>query len=95
MVYILLQNQEWVASIYWITKPLNQYPKIKVWTSDEIQPSENYEKRTVVFDHMLLSKQAGNIYLFFTRERHKNIDNYYISQSYFHLPKTALRINSI
>ena len=43
---------------------------------------------------MLLSKQAGNFDLFFTRERHKNIDNYYISQSYFHLSKTALRINS-
>ena len=36
---------------------------------------------------MLLSKQVSKIDLFFTRGRHNAIDIYYISQSYFHLPK--------
>ena len=40
---------------------------------------------------MLLSKQENNIDLFFTRGRHNNIDIHYISQSYFHLPKSTIR----
>ena len=84
MNHILHQKQE---PIFIITKSLNQYPKIKAQTSDEIQPLNEYENSVVVFDDMLLSKQESNIDLFFTRGRHNNIDIYYISQSYFHLPK--------
>ena len=89
--HILFQKQE---PIFIITKSLNQYPKIKAQTSDEIQPLEYYENSTVVFDDMLLSKQESNIDMFFTRGRHNNIDIYYISQSYFHLPKNTIRNNS-
>ena len=42
---------------------------------------------TIVSDDMLQSKQESNIDLFFTGARHNNIDIYYISQRYFHLPK--------
>ena len=84
MNYILQQKQE---PIFLITKSLNQYPKIKAQTSDEIHPLEHYENSTVVFDDMLLSKQESNIDLFFTRGRHNNIDICYIPQSYFHLQK--------
>ena len=91
MNHILFQKQE---PIFIITKSLNQYADIKAQTSDEIEPLENYENSTVVFDDMLLSKQESNIDLFFTRGRHKNIDIYYISQSYIHLPKNTIRNNS-
>ena len=90
MNHILHQKQE---PIFVITKSLNQYPNIKAQTSDEIQLLNEYEK-SVVFDDMLLSKQESNIDLFFTRGRHNNIDIYYISQSYFHLPKNTIRNNS-
>ena len=70
-----------------ITKSPNQYPNIKAQISNEIQPLENYENNTVVFDEMLLSKQEINIDLFFTRGRHQKIDVYYISQSYSQTPK--------
>ena len=43
---------------------------------------------------MLLSKQESIINLFITRGRHNNIDIYYISQRYFHLPKNTIRNNS-
>ena len=91
MNHVLSQKQE---PIFIITKSLNQYPNIKAKTSDEIEPLEHYENSTVVFDDMLLSKQESNIDLFFTRGRHNNIDIYYISQSYFHLPKNTIRNNS-
>ena len=91
MNHILHQKQE---PIFIITKSLNQYPKIKAQTSDEIQPLNEYENRVVVFDDMLLSKQESNIDLFFTRGRQNNIDIYYISQSYFHPPKNTIGNNS-
>ena len=84
MNYILLRKQNPISII---TKSVNQDPDIKAQTSDEIQPLENHKNSGVVFDDMLPSKQADNIGLFFTRRRHNNIDIYYISQSYFHLPK--------
>ena len=43
---------------------------------------------------MLVSKPESNINPFFTRGRHSNIDTYYMSQSYFHLPKNTIRYNS-
>ena len=58
---ILLQKQE---PLFVFAKSLNQYPKIKAQTSDEIQPLNEYEISTVVFDDMLLSKQKSNIDLF-------------------------------
>ena len=84
MNHILHQKQE---PIFIITKSLNQYPNTKAQTSDEIQALNKYQNSIVVFDDLLLSKQESNIDLFFTRGRHNNIDIYYISQSYFHLPK--------
>ena len=89
--HILYQKQE---PILIITESLNQYPNIKAETSDEIQPLENYKSSTVVIDDMLLSKQESNIDLFFTRGHHNNYDIYYISQSYFHLPKNTIRKNT-
>ena len=80
--------------IFTITKSLTKYLDIKAQTSDEIKPLENYEKSTVVLDDMLLSKQESNIDLFFTPGRHNNIDNYYISRSFFRLPKNTIRIIS-
>ena len=67
---------------------------IKAPTSDENQPLENYENSTVVFDDMLLSRQESNKDLFFTRGRHGNNDIFFISQSYFHLPKNTIRDNT-
>ena len=67
MNHILLRKQE---PIFIITKSLNQYPKIRAQTSDEIQPLEIFENSTVVFDDMLLAKQESHIDLFFTRGHH-------------------------
>ena len=61
---ILLRKQE---PIFIITKSLNQYPNTKAQTSDKIQPIENYDNNTVVFDDMLLSKQESNIDVFHKR----------------------------
>ena len=42
----------------------------------------------------MLSKQESNIDLIFTRGRHSQIDLYYSSDSYLHLPKVTIRKNS-
>ena len=71
MDHIRLQKQE---PFLMKTKSLNQYPNIKAKTSDEIQPLNEYENSTVVFDDMLPSKRESNNILFFTRGRHNIID---------------------
>ena len=90
MKYILLQKEK---PTFEISKSLNQSPNINAQTSNEIQQLEKYENSTVVSDDMFLSKQESNIYLLFTRGRHRNIDTYFMSQSFFHLPKNTNGIN--
>ena len=43
---------------------------------------------------MLGSRNCSQIDEFFTRGRHENLDVYYISQSYFALPRQSIRNNS-
>ena len=84
--------------IYIITKsPPEQYTnsKIKIKEiSDEIKPLNEYENSIIVFDDILGSSNSRFIDQFFIRGRHNNLDIYYLSQSYFNLPKRTIRNNS-
>ena len=84
--------------IYIITKsPHEQYTdsKIKIKEiGDEIKPLNEYENGIIVFDDILGSSNSKFIDQFFTRGRHNNLDFYYLSQSYFDLPKRTIRNNS-
>ena len=91
MNYILLQKQKPISII---TKFINQYPTIKAQTSEENQPLENYENSPVVFDVLLVSKQASNIDLIFRRGRQNILCLNYISQNFTHLPKKSICNNS-
>ena len=61
MNYIPLQKQ---GPIFIITKSPNLYRNIKAQITEEIQPLENYENNTVVFDEMLLSKKKAILIYF-------------------------------
>ena len=78
--------------IYIITRSPNQYPNYK--TSNEIKPINKYKGSIVIFDDMLGAKNSSQIDEFFTRGRHEDLDVYYISQSYFGLPRQSIRNNS-
>ena len=84
--------------IYIITKsPPEQYTnsKIKIIEiNDEVKPLNEYENGIVVFDDILGSPNSRFIDQFFIRGRHDNLDIYYLSQSYFDLPKRTIRNNS-
>ena len=75
-----------------ITRSPNQYPNYK--TSNEIKPINKYKGSIVIFDVMLGAKNSSQIDEFFTRGRHEDLDVYYISQSYFALPRQSIRNNS-
>ena len=75
-----------------ITRSPNQYPNYK--TSNEIKPINKYKGSVVIFDDMLGAKNSSQIDEFFTRGRHEDLDVYYISQSYFALPRRSFRNNS-
>ena len=84
--------------IYIITKsPPEQYTnsniKIKE-ISDEIKPLNEYENGILVFDDVLGSSNSRDIDQYFIRGRHNNLYIYYLSQSYFDLPKRTIRKNS-
>ena len=69
---VVLQKQQ---PLFIITKSIKQHPNFKAQTLDEIQPLENYGiGSTIVFDGMLLSKQASSIGLSFCGGRHQHID---------------------
>ena len=84
--------------IYIINKsPPEQYTnsKIKIKEiSDEIKPLNEYENGIIVLDDVLGSSNSRFIDQFFIRGRHNNLDIYYLSQSYFDLPKRTIRNNS-
>ena len=70
--------------------------KIKIKEkSDEFKPLIEYENGIIVFDDILASSNSRFIDQFFIRGRHNNLENYYLSQSYFDLPKRTIRNNSI
>ena len=77
--------------------PPEQYTnsKIKVKEiSDEIKPLNEYENGIKVSDDILGSSNSRFKDHFFIRGRHNILDNYYLSQSYFDLPKKTIRNNS-
>ena len=75
-----------------ITRSPNQYPNYK--TSTEIKPINKYKGAVVSFDDMLGARNSSQIVEFFTRGRREDLDAYYISQSYFALPRQSIRNNS-
>ena len=93
---IRLDNPEQKIRI--ITRSPEQYSKIEI---EDVSVEEDLEDRTlqdfqnccVVFDDMLDTSQKL-IDPFFTRGRHNDLDVYYLSQSYFDLPKRTIRNNS-
>ena len=93
--YYMLKVLEKIGNnrpIHIITRSPNQYPNYK--TSTEIKPINKYKGSVVVFDDMLGARNSSQIDEFFTRGRHEDLDNYYISQSYFALPRQSIRNNS-
>ena len=84
--------------IHIITRSPGQYENIQL---EDVSVEEDLEDRAiqdfqsccVVFDDMLDTSQKL-IDPFFTRGRHNDLDVYYLSQSYFDLPKRTIRNNS-
>ena len=93
--YYMLKVLEKIGNkrpIHIITRSPNQYPNYK--TSTDIKPINKYKGSVVIFDDMLGARNSSQIDEFFTRGRHEDLDVYYISQSYFALPRQSIRNNS-
>ena len=75
-----------------ITRSSNQYQNYK--TSNETKPINKYKGSVVTFDSMLGVRNSSQIDEFYTRGRHKGLSEFYVSQSYFALPRQSIRNNS-
>ena len=67
--------------------------QVKVEVDLEDESIQDFQNCCVVFDDMLDTSQKL-LDPFFTRGRHNDLDVYYLSQSYFDLPKRTIRNNS-
>ena len=93
--YYMLKILEKIGNkrpVHVITRSPDQYPNYR--TSNEIKPINKYKGSVVIFDDMLGARNCSQIDEVFTRGRHEDLDVYYISQSYFALPKQSIRNNS-
>ena len=88
----VLEKIGYQRPIHIITRSPNQYPKYR--TSTEIKSIDRYKGSVVIFDDMLVAKNSSQMDEFFTRGRHEDLGVYYISQSYFALPRQSIRSNS-
>ena len=77
--------------VYIVCKTNNQYASKYHNQPSEILPTEDYGNKTIVFDNILGSKEAKISDAFFTRGGHQNLGIYYISQSWYELPKNPNR----
>ena len=75
-----------------LTRSPNQYPNYQ--TSNENKPIQKYKGSVVIFDDMLGARDSSEKDEFFTRGRLEDLDVYYISQSFFGLPRLGIRKNS-
>ena len=92
--YYMLKVLEKIGNkrpIHIVTRSPNQYPNNK--TNTEIKPINKYRGAAVIFDDMLGARNCSQIDEVFTRGRHEYLDVYYISQSYFALPRQSIRNN--
>ena len=78
--------------VHIITRSPNQYPKYK--TTTDIKPRNKYKGSVVIFDDLLGARNSSQRDEFYTRGRNEDLDVYYISQSYFALPRQSIRNNS-
>lgn len=76
---------------------LSQIQEIGLYTfsnNDDIVPPENAKKNSIfIFDDVITQKQ-NNIKSYFCMGRHKQIDCFYLTQSYTHVPKHLIRENT-
>ena len=79
--------------VHIITRSPNQYPNYK--TSNENKTINKNKRSIVIFDDMLGAQNSSQNNDFYTMGRHEGIELfYYISQSYFSLPRQTIRNNS-
>ena len=78
--------------IHIITRSPNQYPNYK--TSIDIKPLNKYKGSVVIFDFMLGAPNSSQIDEYYTRGNFEKITVYYISQSYFGVPRQSITNNS-
>ena len=94
----LIRLDDNTRKIHIITRSSEQYSNIEI---EQVKVEEDLEDKSiqdfqnccVVFDDMLDTSQKL-IDPFFTGGRHNDLDVYYLSQSYFDLPKRTIRNNS-
>ena len=98
--YLMLKNPPRIPNrdLYIITKsPPEQYSTSQIKTKEireGIKHQNEHENTIIFFDDILGSSNSKYIDLISIRRRHNNLDNCFLSQLYFDLPKRSIRNTS-
>ena len=90
-IYYMLKMLERIGNqrpIHKITRSPNRYPKFKLKFG-----IEKYKGSVLIFDDMLGARTCSQKDDFLKTGNHENLDVFYISQSYFSLPRQSIRDN--
>ena len=94
----LIRLDDNTRKIHIITRSPEQYSNIEI---EQVKVEEDLEDKSIqdfqiccVAFHDMLDTSQKLLDPFFTRGRHIDLDVYYLSQSYFDLPKRTIRNNS-
>ena len=93
--YYMLKKLEKIANkrpTHIRTRSANQHPKYR--TSNEIKQIDKFKGSVVIFDDMLVARNSSQIVEFYSRGKKEQLYSYYISKSYFALPRQSSRNKS-
>lgn len=80
--------------LYTILSPIRGIVIFMFSSNDDVIPLKDVKPNSVfIFDDVVFDKQ-NNIREYFCMCRHKNVDCFYLSQSYTHIPKHLIRENT-
>jgi GTPase SAR1 family protein len=95
-VYVYSKSLEQPTYVY-LSKILSDMKGIGYYTFSEnnaiLEPNEAKQNSIFVFDDVACEKQ-NHMRSYFCRGRHKDIDSFYLSQTYSHIPKQLIRDNA-
>ena len=91
-IHIIIRSPEQYSNTALLASDI-KIEQVKVEEDLEDKSIQDFQSCCVVFDDLLDTSQKL-IDPFFTRGRHNDLDVYYLSQSYFDLPKRTIRNNS-
>lgn len=93
-IYSKTLQQDKYKYLEYLLKPIKSVGFFKFLSSDQvIHPNKMRKNSLIIFDDVICEKKQENIKSFFCLGRHRNIDCFYLTQTYARVSKHMIRDN--